>query len=276
MADAKTTVVTGGFDDFNSRHVRFLEEASKLGDVCVLLWSDETVRALEGHPPNFPEKERLYLLQADRYVKDVRLVSGPVDRDSIPRVDGINPETWAVEEESDNPRKREYAQSHGVEYRAFKSEDLGGFPVLPFGPKGERSSQKRVMVTGCYDWFHSGHVRFFEEVSGLGDLYVVVGHDANIKLLKGDGHPIFSQDERRYMVQSVRFVKGTLISSGQGWMDAEPEVAVVKPDIYAVNEDGDVPEKRAFCKEYGIEYVVLKRIPKEGLPKRQSTNLRGF
>jgi cytidyltransferase-like protein len=147
---------------------------------------------------------------------------------------------------------------------------------LPFDPNGERSSQKRVIVTGCYDWFHSGHVRFFEEVSGLGDLYVVVGHDDNIKLLKGEGHPLFPQDERRYMVQSVRFVKVVLVSSGRGWMDAEPEVAIIKPDIYAVNEDGDVPEKRAFCKEHGIEYVVLKRTPKEGLPKRQSTNLRGF
>jgi glycerol-3-phosphate cytidylyltransferase-like family protein len=87
---------------------------------------------------------------------------------------------------------------------------------------------------------------------------------------------MFSQDERRYMVQSVRFVRQALISSGHGWMDAEPEIAVLKPDIYAVNEDGDVPEKRAFCKVHGIEYVVLKRIPKAGLPKRQSTTLRGF
>ena len=276
MADAKTVVVIGSFDDFKSQYVRLLEEASKLGDVHVLLWSDETVRALESHPPKFPQEERLYLLQTDRYVKDVRLVSGPVDRDSIPQVGGINPEIWVVEEESDNPRKRAYGESHGVECRAFKEENLGGFPVLPFDPKGERLSQKRVIVTGCYDWFHSGHVRFFEEVSGLGDLYVVVGHDANIKLLKGEGHPMFSQDERRYMVQSVRFVKVALVSSGCGWMDAEPEIAIIKPDIYAVNEDGDVPEKRAFCKEHGIEYVVLKRIPKEGLPRRLSTNLRGF
>jgi len=276
MADAKTVVVTGGFDDFKSQHVRFLEEASKLGGVRVLLWSDETARALDGHPPQFPQEERLYLLQANRYVNDVRLVTGQVDQDSIPKVGGINPEIWVVEEASDNPRKRAYGESHGVEYRVFKKTDLGGFPALPFDPKGARSSQKRVIVTGCYDWFHSGHVRFFEEVSGLGDLYVVVGHDANIKLLKGEGHPMFPQDERRYMVQSVRFVKVALVSSGSSWMDAEPEVAIIKPDIYAVNEDGDVPEKRAFCKEHGIEYVVLKRTPKEGLPKRQSTNLRGF
>jgi len=276
MADVKSVVVTGSFDDFRSHHVRLLEGASKRGDVHVLLWSDETVRALEGHPPKFPQEERSYILQAVRYVKDVRLVTRQVDRDCIPNVGGINPEIWVVEEESNNPRKQAYCELHGTEYHVLKKDGLKGFPALPFDPPPQRSAQKRVMVTGCFDWFHSGHVRFFEEVSGLGDLYVVVGNDANIKLLKGEGHPKFPQEERRYMVQSVRYVKQALISSGEGWMDAEPEVAVIRPDIYAVNEDGDVPEKRAFCKEQGIEYVVLKRIPKEGLPPRQSTHLRGF
>jgi hypothetical protein len=59
-------------------------------------------------------------------------------------------------------------------------------------------------------------------------------------------------------------------------MDAEPEIAWIKPDLYAVNEDGDKPEKRAFCGKHGIEYVVLKRVPKEGLARRTSTDLRGF
>ena len=119
-------------------------------------------------------------------------------------------------------------------------------------------------------------MRFFEETSELGDLYVVAGSDANVRLLKGEDHPLFPEDERRYMVGSIRFVKQALISSGQGWMDAEPEIARIKPDIYAVNEDGDVPEKRAFCEEHGLEYVVLKRLPKDGLTRRQSTDLRGF
>jgi cytidyltransferase-like protein len=276
MADAKSVVVTGGFDDFKSPHVRLLEEASKLGDVYVLLWPDETVRALEGRPPKFSQEERLYLLQSDRYVKDVRLAPGRVHRNSIPQVCGINPEIWVVDEEGDDRGKQAYCELHGIEYHVLKKEDVKGFPVLQLNGPAGRSSRKRVIVTGCFDWFHSGHVRFFEEVCTLGELYVVVGHDANIKLLKGQGHPMFSQDERRYMVQSVRFVKQVLISSGHGWLDAEPEIAVIRPDIYAVNEDGDVPEKRAFCKEHGIEYVVLKRTPKEGLPKRQSTNLRGF
>ena len=119
-------------------------------------------------------------------------------------------------------------------------------------------------------------MRFFEETSALGDLYVVVGHDKNVRLLKGEGHPMFPEDERRYMAGSIRFVKQALISSGSGWMDAEPEIEALQPDIYAVNEDGDKPKKREFCKQHGLEYAILKRRPAAGLPRRESTILRGF
>jgi len=43
-----------------------------------------------------------------------------------------------------------------------------------------------------------------------------------------------------------------------------------------VNEDGDKIEKRRFCEENGLEYIVLKRTPKSGLPRRSSTDLRGY
>jgi hypothetical protein len=62
---------------------------------------------------------------------------------------------------------------------------------------------------------------------------------------------------------------------GDGWLDADPEIRNLKPDIYAVNEDGDVGGKRGYCEALGIEYLVLKRIPAPGLPKRTSTDLRG-
>ena len=272
----KKLVVTGSFDNLGSSHVRFLEEASKLGHVHVLMWSDEAVRSLQGRAPEFPTQERLYLLQGIRYVGDVRLMTGQVERDGIPQLDETLCEIWAVDKASDTPQKRAYCRSRGVEYRVLRQENLKGFPLAGFKTQKEQPARKRVIVSGCFDWFHSGHVRFFEEVSQLGDLYVVVGHDANVRLLKGEGHPLFPQDERRYMVQSSRYVKQALISTGHGWMDAQPEIALIKPDMYAVNEDGDKPEKRSFCEAHGIQYVVLTRIPKEGLPQRQSTDLRGF
>jgi len=272
----RVVVVQGSFDNLRSRHVRFLEEAAKWGSVHVALWSDETFRAQHGRPPLFPERERCYLVQSLRFVERVTLVTGSGAPDALADFGAVQPDIWIVDEESDTAAKRAHAQGRGIGYRVIRNNELSGFPVPPFVLPALDSGRKRVIVTGCYDWFHSGHVRFFEEVSALGDLYVVVGHDANIKLLKGEGHPLLPQAERVYMVHSVRYVRQALVSTGHGWMDAEPEVALIQPHLYVVNEDGDKPEKRAFCAARGIEYVTLKRIPKQGLPRRESTALRGF
>lgn len=272
----KKTIVTGSFDDLRARDFQFLEEASKLGSLHVLLWSDESIQQIEGKRPRFPQAERMYLLHALRYVDGVTLVTGYVERDALPQIDAIQPDVWAVDERGNSNQKRSYCAARGMAYHVVEEDVLQRFPAASIEVEYGRTPRKKVVVTGSFDWLHSGHVRFFEETAELGDLYVVVGHDDNIKLLKGEGHPLFPQNERRYMVQSIRYVKQALISSGHGWMDAEPEIARIKPDIYAVNEDGDRPEKRAFCEEHGLEYIVLERLPKAGLPRRQSTALRGF
>ncbi len=276
MSDSvRHVVVCGGFDDIRCEDVRFLQEAARVGPLHVLLWSDECLRAATGREPKFPESERLYLVQAIRYVHGIHLIEKCADPHAVPAVAVPQPWTWVVRPQDDSPGKRAFCDTCGLQYRVLPEQELAGFPD-DSSPVSEPSSRKRVLVTGCYDWFHSGHVRFFEEVSELGDLYAVVGHDANIRLLKGEGHPMFSQDHRRYMVGAIRYVTRALVSTGRGWLDAEPEIARIRPDIYAVNEDGDKPEKREYCEQHGIEYVVLRRLPKPGLPKRQSTNLRGF
>jgi cytidyltransferase-like protein len=272
----KRAVVTGGFDDLRSRDLRFLEEASRFGDLIVLLWPDEAIQRLTGKPPEFPQEERLYFLRAVCYVNRVELVSGQIEENTLPDLAGFRPEIWVVDPSRNNPAKQTFAASAGLEFRVADDKQLRTFPPAPAPQPAASAGRKKVLVTGCYDWFHSGHVRFFEEVSAYGDLYVCVGHDANIRLLKGEGRPLFPQDERRYMAGSIRFVTQALITSGDGWLDAEPEIQAIRPDIYAVNEDGDVPEKREYCRKRGIEYLVLKRAPAPGLPARSSTDLRGF
>jgi cytidyltransferase-like protein len=271
---ANHVVVCGGFDDLRSRHVRFLEEAAKFGDLTVLLWNDAALRRQTGTPPKFSEAERLYVLSAIRFVRRVILCDAPANVNVLPTTDGLHPQVWVVESAQANAAKRKFCEANGLELRALTGEALRGFPDIP--PAATPPGRKKVIVTGCYDWFHSGHVRFFEEVSAYGDLYACVGNDANVRHLKGAHHPMHSQDERRYLVGAVRFVKQALITSGEGWLDAEPEIQRLKPDIYAVNEDGDRGGKREFCAKHGIEYLVLKRTPAPGLPQRTSTDLRGF
>jgi cytidyltransferase-like protein len=274
-AGADTIVISGGFDDLRPIHFRFFEESANLGEVYVLLWSNDAIRQITGKPPKFPIEERLYLLEAIRYIHKVIAIDH-TNPDALPGALEFKPQIWVVDEQNDNADKKAFCESNGLKYHVLKNKDLRRFPEYNPALVKTASSRKKVIVTGCYDWFHSGHVRFFEEVSELGELYVCVGSDANIRELKGDGHPMFSQQQRWYIIQSIRYVRQALITTGNGWLDAEPEIYRIKPDIYAVNEDGDKPEKRKFCRENGIEYVVLKRLPKPGLPRRQSKILRGF
>jgi cytidyltransferase-like protein len=133
--------------------------------------------------------------------------------------------------------------------------------------------RKKVFVSGCFDMLHSGHVRFLEEAAGHGDLYVSIGADENVRSLKGRA-PVNTQSERKYMLESLKFVKGVLIGSGSGLMDFVNELKQVGPDIFVVNEDGNTPAKAELCRELGLEYIVSKRIPKDDLPVRSTTSLR--
>ena len=270
-----TLAIYGAFDNLGPIHFRFMEEAAKLGNVLALLWPDDVIKKVTGKPPKFPQEERLYLLESIRYIHKV-IITNNANPDAIQDSPGFKPAFWVVDEQNDNAAKKAFCKANKIKYQVLKTDLLNRFPDYAPDLQKRVSSRKKVIVTGCYDWFHSGHVRFFEEVSEMGDLYVIVGSDKNIKLLKGPGHPMFSQQQRWFVVQSIQYVRQALISTGSGWLDAEPEIGQIKPDIYAVNEDGDKPEKSEFCKANGIEYVILKRLPKPGLPRRQSTTLRGF
>ena len=268
-------LVIGGFDDLGLRHVRFLHECSRLGEVTVLLWSDAALSAATGAISKFTLAERRHLVESLRVVSRVLVVNDLWEpwraAKDLPYSPVVCADADALWQELETARRA--AGALGVPLRTFTNRDLEGFPE--FTLSASDPSRRRVVVTGCYDWLHSGHVRFFEEASRHGELYVVVGHDANVRLLKGEGHPRFPQEQRRYMTASVRHVQRSMVSTGSGWMDAEPEIRSIGAQVYAVNEDGDKPEKREFCRARGLEYLVLRRVPAPGLPRRSSTDLRG-
>ena len=133
--------------------------------------------------------------------------------------------------------------------------------------------KKKVFVTGCFDLLHSGHIAFLKEAACFGELHVSIGSDENVFNLKGR-YPVNEQDERKYMIDALACVHKTLVNSGWGYIDFKNELQEVKPAIFVVNEDGHSPDKQTLCKEKGIEYHILKRIPHADLPVRSTTTLR--
>ena len=212
--------LAGAFDNPGSRELRIIYEASRRGELTLYLYKDEDIEKLTGKPPKMSLAERRYFFEGIRYVS---------------RVETALPGHAAAE------------------LLDLSGADLSGYPyeAPPLGPpRGapRPAGTKRVVVTGCYDYFHTGHLRFFEEASEYGELNVVIGSDANLRLLKGEGHPLFPEAERRFVVGSCRHVARCLVSSGSGWLDAEPEIRALGAERYLVNEDGDKSEKRAYLR----------------------------
>lgn len=132
---------------------------------------------------------------------------------------------------------------------------------------------KKVFVSGCYDLLHSGHIEFFIQASRYGDLYVGIGSDETYLEYK-HRKPMFPQEERLFMVKSIKYVKDAYINAGRGVIDYVPTLDIVKPDIFVVNVEGGSEEKRRICEERGIQYVELERTPHEGLQARSSSSLK--
>jgi cytidyltransferase-like protein len=235
--------ISSSFDDFGVQELRRIERAAaQSGPVWVDLPSDAALEAATGRAPKFPEAERRYLAEAVRWVAGVSVV-----------------DDWAAD------RAEEAFPSAGSPTKADEPPVQAGDIPHPI-----------VFVTGCYDWLHSGHVRLFEEASAMGSLVATVGNDASVADYKGPGHPMFPANDRQFMVGAIRHVAACLIASGSGWLDAAPEMERLDADILVVNEDGDRPEKAAWCAAHGVEYRVLARAPRQGLQPRSSTSLRGY
>jgi len=120
--------------------------------------------------------------------------------------------------------------------------------------------KKKIVVAtgGGFDPLHEGHIRLFKEAKQLGDVLVVMlNSDAQVKKKKGSTfYP--SQDERKEIIESIRYVDKVIIDPGKD-TTCEEALKLVKPDILAKGGDrvpGAMPEiELEVCEELGIMIV---------------------
>ncbi len=71
---------------------------------------------------------------------------------------------------------------------------------------------KVIFTNGIFDILHQGHIQLMRWARNLGDKLVVgINSDASTRALKGEGRPINSQDNRKAVLQALRFVDEVII-----------------------------------------------------------------
>jgi FAD synthetase len=134
----------------------------------------------------------------------------------------------------------------------------------------KREKPRKVLVAGTFDLLHPGHIRFFEETSKLGDLYVIVARDINSERTKK--RPVVVPEASRvYMVGSVRFVKKAVLGDEQ---DILKRVLEIKPDVIILGPDQGVDEAwlKKELAERGLPGVEVLRLSKRFNDLRPSSS----
>ena len=69
-----------------------------------------------------------------------------------------------------------------------------------------------VFTNGCFDLLHIGHIELLRYAKSLGD-YLVVGinSDSSVKKLKVPTRPINNQQNRKIILESIKFVDEVII-----------------------------------------------------------------
>ena len=118
---------------------------------------------------------------------------------------------------------------------------------------------KKVLVGGCFDILHYGHIYFLKKAKKLGDtLIVALESDENTRKLKGPKRPIHTQKQRAEILKSLKFVDEVIL------LPPSPDYKLltenIKPDIIACDPEDKLLKNKNIYESLGAKIVVIPKI----------------
>ncbi len=131
--------------------------------------------------------------------------------------------------------------------------------------KLHREQKQIVLVGGCFDILHRGHIDFLQRAKERGDcLLVLLESDTSIKKRKGEKRPVHKQDIRASILAALPTVDYIVhLPSEMSDADYDTVVLTIKPAIIATTK-GDPGRKHKLRQAQltGARVVdVIDRVP---------------
>lgn len=140
--------------------------------------------------------------------------------------------------------------------RIFKIKDLKRLKKIIF-------KKKVIVVGGCFDIVHLGHLIFLEKAKKKGDFLIVfLESDESIRNSKGVNRPINNQKNRALFLSQLRSVDAVICLPKTGF-DYQKILNEIKPNIVAVTQgDINLDRKKTQIESVGGKLIeVSPQIP---------------
>jgi D-beta-D-heptose 7-phosphate kinase/D-beta-D-heptose 1-phosphate adenosyltransferase len=115
----------------------------------------------------------------------------------------------------------------------------------------------KVWVNGTFDILHIGHIKLLEFASQFGYLRVGIDTDKRVKELKGEDRPFNTQDDRKKMLESIKFVDEVVLFDSRE--ELIENVKNFSPDIMVIGDD--YKEQMVYGSEHAKKLVFFEKIP---------------
>lgn len=122
--------------------------------------------------------------------------------------------------------------------------------------------KKVVLVGGCFDVLHPGHIIFLKKARAAGDkLIVLLESDEKIRKLKGERRPFFNQKQRAQVLSAIKYVDQVIMLPFlETEMQYDQIIKKIKPDIIAVTEGKNVDYHKRAAKLIGAKLSYVTKI----------------
>jgi D-beta-D-heptose 7-phosphate kinase/D-beta-D-heptose 1-phosphate adenosyltransferase len=108
-----------------------------------------------------------------------------------------------------------------------------------------------IFTNGCFDIIHVGHIELLKHAKSLGDkLFVGLNSDNSIKMLKGSSRPINFQEDRKKILESIKYVDEVIIFDELTPLEL---IKKIKPNI--IVKGGDYKKENVIG--YGLSEVII-------------------
>jgi rfaE bifunctional protein nucleotidyltransferase chain/domain len=134
-----------------------------------------------------------------------------------------------------------------------------------------KKNKSIVIVGGCFDILHVGHIRFLKKAKKTGDfLFILLESDKTTKKLKGEKRPINTQSDRAEILASLSCVDYVVsLNDMNSNRDYDEIVYKLKPDVIAItkNDPQEIHNKRQAKKINAKVVYVISRIENKSTSK---------
>lgn len=106
----------------------------------------------------------------------------------------------------------------------------------------EHGKEKIVFTNGVFDLMHSGHLELLRFAKSLGGkLIVAINSDRATKLLKGPTRPVQTEEERKEILENIRFVDEVIVFDD---VETTELIKQINPDVVVKGGEWTADEVR--------------------------------